>query len=78
MNLELWTQGLVAMAIGMGTVLCFLCLMIVAMYIMSAIVRKLNEIFPEAIPQVAGVKKAVSSSDEEVAVAILSAMFSRK
>lgn len=78
MNLELWTQGLVAMAIGMGTVLCFLCLMIIAMFAMSAVVKKLNEIFPEAIPQAAGVKKAVSSSDEEVAVAILSALFNRK
>lgn len=78
MNLELWTQGLVAMAIGMGTVLCFLCLMIFAMFIMSAVVKKLNEIFPELIPQAAGVKKVSSSSDEEVAVAILSAIFSRK
>ena len=75
MNCELWIQGLVAMCIGMGTVLSFLCLMIVSMHFMSAIVKKLNQIFPEAIPQVAGVKKVSSSSDEEIAVAILSAMF---
>jgi len=74
MNSELWIQGLVAMCIGMGTVLSFLCLMIVAMHIMSAIVKKLNLIFPEVIPQVATVKKAASSNDEEIAVAILSAM----
>lgn len=78
MNCELWIQGLVAMCIGMGTVLAFLCLMIVAMHVMSAVVKKLNEIFPELVPQAAGVKKTVSSSDEEVAVAILSALFSRK
>ena len=78
MNCELWIQGLVAMCIGMGTVLSFLCLMIVAMHIMSSIVKRLNVIFPELVPQAAGVKKAASSSDEEVAVAILSAMFSRK
>ena len=36
---------------------------------------KLNQIFPEAIPQTAGCKKAVTSNDEEIAVAILSAMF---
>ena len=77
MNSELWIQGLVAMCIGMGTVLSFLCLMIVAMHIMSAIVGKLNQIFPEAVPQVAGGKKVASSNDEEVAVAILSAMLKK-
>ena len=75
MNSELLTQGLVAMCIGMGTVLSFLCLMIVSMYIMSAVVKKLNVIFPEVVQQPAGIKKAVSSNDEEIAVAILSAMF---
>ena len=75
MNSELWIQGLVAMCIGMGTVLSFLCLMIFAMHIMSAIVKKLNLIFPEVIAQPAGVKKVSSSNDEEIAVAILSAMF---
>ena len=75
MNSELWIQGLVAMCIGMGTVLSFLCLMIIAMHIMSAIVKKLNLIFPEVIAQPAGVKKVSSSNDEEIAVAILSAMF---
>ena len=75
MNSELWIQGLVAMCIGMGTVLSFLCLMIIMMHIMSSVVRKLNQIFPEVIPQPAGVKKISSSNDEEIAVAILSAMF---
>ena len=75
MNAELWIQGLVAMCIGMGTVLSFLCLMIVAMNVMSAVVRKLNVIIPELVPQVAGAKKTTSSNDEEIAVAILSAMF---
>ena len=76
MNSELWIQGLVAMCIGMGTVLSFLCSMIVAMTVMSAVVRKLNQIFPEAVPQVAsGAKKVSSSNDEEIAVAIISAMF---
>lgn len=77
MNSELWIQGLVAMCIGMGTVLSFLCLMIIAMHIMSAIVKKLNLIFPEVIAQPAGVKKVSSSNDEEIAIAILSAMFKK-
>ena len=73
---NLLLEGLSAMLIGMGTVLSFLCLMICAMFIMSKIVRKLNEIFPEAVPQAAGAKKAVSSGDDsEVAAAIVAAMF---
>ena len=69
---ELLIEGLSAMFIGMGTVLSFLCLMIIAMFIMSKIVRKLNEIFPEAVPQTAGAaKKAVVSDDSEVAAAIV-------
>lgn len=71
-------QGISVMCIGMGTVLMFLCLTILSMFIMSKIVRKLNEIFPEAVPQTAGGKarKAVSD-DAEIAVAILSAMFKK-
>ena len=74
---ETLAEGLVAMCIGMGTVLLFLCLMIVSMIIMSAIVKKLNQIFPEAVSQAAGIKKVISSNDEEIAVAILSAMLKK-
>jgi len=76
---ELLMEGLSAMLIGMGTVLSFLCLMILAMNVMSRVVGKLNEIFPEAVPVAAGAKtKSVSSSDDEVAAAIVAAMFARK
>ncbi len=75
---ELLAQGLAVMCIGMGTVLAFLCITILAMFIMSKIVRKLNEIFPEVVPQPAGgrAKKSVAD-DVEIAVAILSAMFKK-
>lgn len=73
---ELLIEGLSAMLIGMGTVLSFLCLMIVSMFIMSKVVRKLNEIFPEVVPQAAGAKKTVAKSDDsEIAAAIVAAMF---
>ena len=75
---ELLIEGLSAMLIGMGTVLSFLCLMIISMFIMSKAVRKLNEIFPEAVPAMANVKKAVNCDDSEVAAAIVAAMFSKK
>ena len=73
---ELLIEGLSAMLIGMGTVLSFLCLMIISMFIMSKVVRILNKIFPEAVPQTAGaVKKTVASDDSEIAAAIVAAMF---
>ncbi len=77
---ELLVQGLSVMSIGMGTVLAFLCITIFSMVVMSKVVGKLNQIFPEAVLQPAGGKarKAASSSDEEIAVAILSAMLGNK
>ena len=63
--LTLLEQGVAVMCIGMGTVLTFLCVMI----------RKLNELFPVAAPQTAGAPKtAASNDDENIAVAILTAM----
>lgn len=77
MNTHL-VEGLITMLIGMGTVLTFLCLMIVSMYIMSAVVRYLNKIFPEAVVQPAGSKvKSTASDDEAVAVAILASMLKK-
>ena len=75
---ELLIEGLSAMLIGMGTVLSFLCLMIISMFFMSKIVRKLNEIFPEAVSVSANGKKIISTDDSEVAAAIIAAMFKRK
>ena len=76
---ELLIEGLSTMLIGMGTVLSFLCLMIISMFVMSTIVRKLNAIFPEAVPAVSGAKKVLSGGDDsEVAVAIVAAMFKGK
>ena len=73
----LLVQGISVMCIGMGTVVAFLCITICSMFVMSAVVGKLNEIFPEAVPQVAGgAKKTVASGDDsEVAAAIVAALF---
>lgn len=79
MNGSLLLEGISVMCIGMGTVVAFLCVTILAMFIMSTVVGKLNKLFPEAIPQTAGgARKSATSNDEEVAVAILSAIFGRK
>ncbi len=72
-------EGFSMMLVGMGTVLIFLCIMICAMFIMSACVKKLNEIFPEPVAATAGAKKQTKSSDDsEIAAAIVAAMFSKK
>lgn len=72
-------EGFSMMLVGMGTVLVFLCIMIVAMNIMSACVKKINEIFPEPVAQTAGAKKSVKASDDsEIAAAIVAAMFRGK
>ena len=70
-------QGVSVMLIGMGTVVAFLCITIISMFVMSFVVGKLNKLFPEAAPAVAGgVKKAVASNDDsEVAAAIVAALF---
>lgn len=76
---ELLIQGISVMCIGMGTVIVFLCVTIASMLIMSKVVGKLNLIFPEVVPQMAGgARKSAVSNDDEVAVAILSAIFGKK
>ena len=64
-------EGFSMMLIGMGTVLTFLCIMII---------QKLNQIFPEPVAQPAGgrTKKTASSDDAEIAAAVVAAMFSKK
>ena len=72
-------DGVTMMLIGMGTVLLFLCTMIVCMIVMSWAVAKINKIFPEAVPAISGGAKKISSGDDsEIAAAIVAAMFSRK
>ena len=70
-------QGVSVMLIGMGTVVAFLCITIISMIVMSFVVGKLNKLFPEAVPAVAGgAKKAVASGDDsEIAAAIVAALF---
>ena len=76
---ETLMQGLSVMLIGMGTVVSFLIVTIISMNIMSLVVGKLNKLFPEAVPAVAGGAKKVdtSSNDCEIAAAIVAAMFKK-
>ena len=74
---ETLMQGLSLMLIGMGTVVAFLCITIISMFVMSFIVGKLNKLFPEAVPATAGGAKKVATSndDSEIAAAIVAALF---
>lgn len=76
---ETLMQGVSVMLIGMGTVVAFLCVTIVSMFVMSFVVGKLNKLFPEVIPVVAGGTKKVATSndDSEVAAAIIAALFKK-
>lgn len=74
-NLE---NGLALLLIGMGTVLAFLTLLIIAMSVMSKVVGWLNKIFPEALEEVKSTAKKVASNvDEAIAVAIAAIMAKR-
>lgn len=71
MNLGNLNNGIVLLFMGMGFVLVFLTIMICSMNIMSAIVKYLNKIFPEAVEGVkTSVKKVGENVDEAIAVAI--------
>ena len=77
---DLLVQGISVMCIGMGTVVAFLCVTILSMFVMSAVVGKLNKLFPETVPAVAGgAKKVATSNDEsEIAAAIVAALFKKR
>ena len=73
---ETLLEGLTLLGIGMGFVLSFLCVMIVAMTIMSRLVGYLNKIFPE-VAEVTE-KRSVSTDDgAAIALAIAAAKFRR-
>ena len=74
---ETLMQGVSVMLIGMGTVVAFLCITIVSMFVMSFVVGKLNKLFPEAVPATAGGTRKVATSDDDsaIAAAIVAAMF---
>lgn len=72
-NAELFNTGITITFIGMAVVLAFLTLMIFVMNITSSlIVNVLNKWFPEVVKEEPkkNKKKAVSSDDAQVALAI--------
>ena len=71
-------EGLTLLAMGMGFVLTFLCIMIVSMTIMSKIVCYLNKIFPEVIEE-AGKKSVAKTIGDDAAIALaLAAAYAKR
>ena len=46
------SNGLTLLGMGMGFVLCFLTILIFAMFILKNVVQYLNKLFPEAVEEV--------------------------
>lgn len=68
---ETLSNGLVLLGMGMGFVLCFLTILIFAMFILKNVVQYLNKLFPEAVEEVkTAAKKTAANVDEAIAVAI--------
>lgn len=64
-------EGLILLAIGMGVVFSFLCILVLSMKGMSAVIKWLNKLFPEEFEVVE--KKCTRKNiaeDESIAVAI--------
>lgn len=75
---ETLSNGLVLLGMGMGFVLCFLTILIFAMFILKNVVQYLNKLFPEAVEEVKTVaKKTAANVDEAIAVAIAAIMAKR-
>ena len=68
----LFNDGLATMAVGMGTVFCFLVVLWGVVALLGVVVSKLNELFPAEVQAVQTAVKTVVG-DLEVAVAIAAA-----
>ena len=76
---ETWINGLMLLAIGMGFVVSFLVILIIAMGAMSKVVGYLNKVFPEAVEEVKTVaKKAAAGIDEAIALAIAASIAKKR
>ncbi|MBQ7450632.1 OadG family protein [bacterium] len=65
-------EGLVIMCTGMGVVFSFLIILIFSMLIMANIMKFLNKLFPEAVPEQSksSKPKRLGKDEEEIAIAI--------
>ena len=74
MDMTLFKEGVIVMAIGMGTVFFFLVIMIFAMKLNEIVLKYVGKYFPEEVPEIKTQKKKPECSDEEIALAIACAI----
>lgn len=65
-------EGLTTMAVGMGTVFCFLVILWAVVAVLGNIVAYLNKLFPEEVKAAATAVKTICG-DVEVVIAIAAA-----
>lgn len=76
--MEKLTEGLTLLALGMGFVISFLCILIASMHIMSRIVLWLDKIFPATAEVTEGKSSAKAAGDDSlIALAIVAARYRR-
>lgn len=63
-------QGLQYMVIGMGVVFFFLVIMVISMNIMSAVIAKYNEIYPEQVEEETKPASSGNGNNEEIALVL--------
>ncbi len=78
MDSTLLKDGVVIMAIGMGTVFVFLVVMIYVMELNSKVLRYISKFFPEEVPEIKGAKKKSVSKKDKIAAAIAMAIQSSR
>ena len=71
-------MGLELMLLGMGFVISFLCVLVAAMFGMSALVKYLNKLFPEKVEIVERKSAKSSAAYEAVIAAVVAAVLARK
>ena len=68
-------EGLVIMLTGMGVVFGFLIILIFSMLIMANVIKVINKVFPEVVPEQKAAKpKRQGKDEEEIAIAIAVAL----
>ncbi len=77
LNPQIWTEGLITMAVGMGIVFTFLVILVFAIVIMAKVVGYLNKICPVAVDEPKAKKQLPSQMQEEIALAVGIAMIQK-
>lgn len=74
LDAQLWTTGSTTMLVGMGIVFMFLVILIFAIMIAAKCISAIDKLFPPVVEEVKTTKKAKTSDDSEIAIAIAAAL----